>query len=134
MSVGEPAGVSSRVHPTAIVDARAKVPESCMIGPYCVVEANVSIGEGSRLFSHVHITGHTSIGPRSVIYPFVSLQKNRTEPIEFSAATKSREKQKSLPRQKSAEGSERFSENRSSSLAVFYVEQVALNRHAQNCQ
>ena len=33
------------VHPTAIIDARAKVPASCKVGPYCVIGAEVELGE-----------------------------------------------------------------------------------------
>ena len=73
MSVGEPAGVSSRVHPTAIVDARAKVPESCMIGPYCVVGADVVLGENCELLSHVVLGGPTKIGDNNRVFPFTTL-------------------------------------------------------------
>ena len=34
------------IHPTAIINASAKVPASCKIGPYCVIGAEVELGEG----------------------------------------------------------------------------------------
>ena len=52
------------IHPTAIIDPRAKVPASCKVGPYCVIGAEVELGEGCRLVSHVAIEGPTKIGAR----------------------------------------------------------------------
>jgi UDP-N-acetylglucosamine acyltransferase len=58
------------VHPTAILDARAKVHASCAIGPYCVIGAEVELGENCRLVSHVAIDGPTKIGRDNVFFPF----------------------------------------------------------------
>src|ERR1035438_24776 len=62
--------VSRNVHPTAIIDSRAKVPASCKIGPYCVVGAEVELGESCRLGSHVAIEGPTKIGSDNIFFPF----------------------------------------------------------------
>jgi UDP-N-acetylglucosamine acyltransferase len=61
------------VHPTAIIDARAKVPSSCKIGPYCVIGANVELGENCRLVSHVAIDGPTKIGSDNSFFPFCAI-------------------------------------------------------------
>ena len=61
------------VHPTALIDARAKVPASCKIGPYCVIGADVELGEGCRLASHVAIEGPTKIGADNVFFPFCAI-------------------------------------------------------------
>src|SRR5271155_4651433 len=58
------------VHPTAIIDARAKVAASCEVGPYCVIDADVELGEGCRLVSHVAIGGPTKIGADNHFFPF----------------------------------------------------------------
>jgi len=58
------------VHPTAIVDASAKVPASCEIGPYCIVGADVEMGEDCQLLSHVVMSGPTSMGSGNQIHPF----------------------------------------------------------------
>ncbi len=50
------------IHPTSIIDPRAKVPASCTVGPYCVIGAEVELGEGCRLVSHVALEGPTKIG------------------------------------------------------------------------
>jgi UDP-N-acetylglucosamine acyltransferase len=61
------------VHPTAIVDPSAKVPESCRIGPYCIVHAGVELGESCELISHVVIGGPSRFGSHNKIYPFATL-------------------------------------------------------------
>jgi UDP-N-acetylglucosamine acyltransferase len=61
------------IHPTAIIDARARVAASCKIGPYCVIGADVEIGEGCRLVSHVAIEGPTKIGADNAFFPFCAI-------------------------------------------------------------
>ncbi|HKD01267.1 MAG TPA: acyl-ACP--UDP-N-acetylglucosamine O-acyltransferase [Terriglobales bacterium] len=61
------------VHPTAIIDPRAKVPATCEVGPYCVIGADVELGEGCRLLSHVAIEGPTKIGAHNRFFPFSSI-------------------------------------------------------------
>jgi UDP-N-acetylglucosamine acyltransferase len=61
------------VHPTAIIDSGAKVPESCEVGPYCVIGAGVELGERCRLVSHVAIEGPTRIGADNAFFPFCAI-------------------------------------------------------------
>ena len=61
------------VHPTAIVDVRAKVPASCRVGPYCVIGGEVELGERCRLVSHVAIQGPTKIGGDNAFFPFCAI-------------------------------------------------------------
>jgi UDP-N-acetylglucosamine acyltransferase len=61
------------VHPTALIDARAKVPESCTVGAYCVIGAEVELGERCRLGSHVAIEGPTKIGADNSFFPFCAI-------------------------------------------------------------
>jgi UDP-N-acetylglucosamine acyltransferase len=65
--------VSARIHPTAIVDPAAHVPESCTIGPFCIVGADVEMGEGCELLSHVVLKGPTKIGSNNRVFPFTTL-------------------------------------------------------------
>jgi len=58
------------IHSTAIVDASARIPASCRIGPYCVVGADVELGENCELVSHVVLDGPTKLGSNNKIYPF----------------------------------------------------------------
>jgi UDP-N-acetylglucosamine acyltransferase len=58
------------IHPTAIVDARARVAESAEIGPYCIVGAEVEIGAGTRLMGNNYLEGPTRIGEDNVFFPY----------------------------------------------------------------
>ena len=61
------------IHPTAVVDAGAKVPSSCTVGPYCVIGEGVELGESCELQSHVVIKGPAKIGSHNKISAFVSI-------------------------------------------------------------
>jgi UDP-N-acetylglucosamine acyltransferase len=61
------------IHPTAIVDPKAKVPASCKVGPYCVIGAGVELGEDCRLISHVSMEGPTKIGSDNSFFPFCAI-------------------------------------------------------------
>jgi len=63
----------TRIHPTAIVDAGAKLAKDVEIGPFCIVGAEVALGEGVRLASHVVVEGLTEIGEGCVIHPYACL-------------------------------------------------------------
>jgi UDP-N-acetylglucosamine acyltransferase len=73
MSIGEPPCVSARIHPTAIVDPGARVPESCTIGPFCIVGSEVEMGENCELLSHVVLKGPTRLGHSNRVFPFATL-------------------------------------------------------------
>ncbi|PWT98845.1 MAG: acyl-[acyl-carrier-protein]--UDP-N-acetylglucosamine O-acyltransferase [Terriglobia bacterium] len=61
------------IHPTAIVDPRARIAESADIGPYCIVGAEVSVGAGTRLVAHNFLEGVLSIGEGNVLYPYSTI-------------------------------------------------------------
>ncbi|MCX8086424.1 MAG: acyl-ACP--UDP-N-acetylglucosamine O-acyltransferase [Rhodocyclaceae bacterium] len=61
------------IHPTALVDAKARLGENVTIGPYAVIGAEVEIGDGTSIGAHAVIEGPTTIGRDNRIYPFVSL-------------------------------------------------------------
>jgi UDP-N-acetylglucosamine acyltransferase len=61
------------VHPTAVIDPGAKVPDSCTVGPYCVIGANVEMGENCRLISHVAMEGPTKIGSHNTFFPYAAI-------------------------------------------------------------
>jgi UDP-N-acetylglucosamine acyltransferase len=62
-----------KVHPTAIIDPRARLASSCEIGPYCVIGPNVELGERCQLLSHVAAEGPTRIGADNRFFPFCSI-------------------------------------------------------------
>ncbi|MBX5496330.1 MAG: acyl-ACP--UDP-N-acetylglucosamine O-acyltransferase [Bryobacteraceae bacterium] len=61
------------IHPTAIVDPRARIHESAEIGPYCIIGPEVEIGARTRLMGHLYIEGPTWIGEDNIFYPFSSI-------------------------------------------------------------
>jgi UDP-N-acetylglucosamine acyltransferase len=61
------------VHPTAIIDPRAKVHPTCEIGPYCVIGPQVELGERCHLVSHIAIEGPSTIGSDNGFFPFSSI-------------------------------------------------------------
>jgi len=61
------------IHPTAIIDARAKIPSSCSIGPHCIIGADVELGADCELVSNVILEGPTVIGSANRFFPFCSI-------------------------------------------------------------
>jgi UDP-N-acetylglucosamine acyltransferase len=58
-----------RIHPTAIVDAKAELAEDVTVGPFCIIEADVVIGSGCEIRSHSIIHSHTTLGQDNKIGP-----------------------------------------------------------------
>src|SRR5215813_8269335 len=61
------------IHPTAIIDPKARISSSCEIGPYCVIGPDVELGERCHLLSHVAMEGRTTIGSDNKLFPFCSI-------------------------------------------------------------
>jgi len=61
------------IHPSAVIDPRAKVAVSCKVGPYCVIGPEVEIGDRCHLVSHVTIEGPSRIGRHNGFFPFSSI-------------------------------------------------------------
>jgi UDP-N-acetylglucosamine acyltransferase len=62
-----------QIHPTALVDAGARVAGDVAIGAYSIVGPDVTIGAGTRIGPHVVVTGRTTIGERNRIFQFASV-------------------------------------------------------------
>jgi len=63
----------ARIHPTAVIDPRAKLAEDVEVAPYVVIGEGVELAEGVEIGSHVNIMGKTSIGARTRVFPFAIL-------------------------------------------------------------
>ncbi len=61
------------IHPSSIIDKKAKVSETVKIGPFCYVGPGVELSNNVELVSHVHIEGNTIIGKGTKIFPFASI-------------------------------------------------------------
>jgi len=63
----------AEIHPTAMVDADARLADGVVVGPYCVVESDVALGEGTELRPHVVIRRHTTLGEGNLVDSFCVL-------------------------------------------------------------
>ncbi|MBM3566549.1 MAG: acyl-ACP--UDP-N-acetylglucosamine O-acyltransferase [Alphaproteobacteria bacterium] len=63
----------SDIHPTAVVDPKARIGKGVAVGPYCCVGPDVELQDGVRLISHAVVAGLTVIGENSTVYPFASI-------------------------------------------------------------
>jgi len=61
------------IHPTAIVDSRARVSETAEVGPYSIVGADVEIGPRTRLMGHIYLEGPTWIGEDNIFFPYATV-------------------------------------------------------------
>jgi UDP-N-acetylglucosamine acyltransferase len=59
----------TRIHPTAIVDSRAELDDSVIVGPYAIVGPHVHIGAGTVIGAHCVVEGKTTIGRDNRFYP-----------------------------------------------------------------
>jgi UDP-N-acetylglucosamine acyltransferase len=79
----------STIHPTAVVDAGARIAPGVTIGPYSVIGPQVAIGAGTTVGAHCVIEGRTTIGRDNRIFQFASLgaqpqdKKYAGEPTEL---------------------------------------------------
>lgn len=61
------------IHPTAIIEAGARLADDVTVGAYSVIGANVTVGEGTTIAAHVVIEGWTQIGCDNQIFQFSSI-------------------------------------------------------------
>lgn len=61
------------IHPTAVVDPRAKLAADVRVGAFSTISADVEIGAGTTIASHVTIEGPTVIGRNNHIFQFNSI-------------------------------------------------------------
>ena len=61
--------MTALIHPTAVIDNRAKIHPTVRIEPYAVIGSQVSIGANTVVGSHVIIDGLTTIGKDNQIFP-----------------------------------------------------------------
>lgn len=63
----------ARIHPTALVDARAELADDVEVGPYAIVGAQVRIGGGSSIGAHAVICGRTTLGRDNRVFAHAAL-------------------------------------------------------------
>lgn len=65
--------MSTRIHPTAVVDRRAELGEGVEVGAYSVVHAGAVLGPGCVLHNHVTVFAGVRLGRENVVYPHAVL-------------------------------------------------------------
>ncbi|SEK17443.1 MULTISPECIES: acyl-ACP--UDP-N-acetylglucosamine O-acyltransferase [unclassified Variovorax] len=78
--------MTSRIHPSAIIEDGAVIGDDCFIGPYCHVTKDVSLGAGNVLHAHVSLVGNTTIGPNNEFFQYACIG-SRTEDMKFKAGS-----------------------------------------------
>ncbi len=63
----------SIIHPTAIVDPKARLGAGVHIGPYAIIGAEVELGEGCKVGHHATLEGPSKIGPRNDFFPYAAI-------------------------------------------------------------
>lgn len=58
------------IHPTAMIDESAILPEDVEIGPNVFIDADVTIGAGTRLMHGAHIGRWTTLGQGNQVFPY----------------------------------------------------------------
>ena len=77
------------IHPTAVVDPKAELDGSVLVGPYTVIGPHVKVDAGTTIGAHCVLEGHTSIGRDNRIFQFNPLgavpqdKKYAGEPCEL---------------------------------------------------
>lgn len=61
------------IHPTALVDSKARLDSSVEVGPYSIIGPDVEIGANTKIGPHVVINGPTKIGEGNHIFQFASV-------------------------------------------------------------
>ncbi|MCL1909714.1 MAG: acyl-ACP--UDP-N-acetylglucosamine O-acyltransferase [Kiritimatiellaeota bacterium] len=74
--------MSSKIHPTAIIEDGAKIGADVEIGPYAVVGADAVVGDGAKIFGHAMISGRTTLGAGVEIHPFAHIG-GKTQDLKF---------------------------------------------------
>ena len=64
------------IHPTAVVDASAEVPDSCFVGPNVVIEAGALLGEGCQISAGCYLGENVALGENCHLGPNVVIMND----------------------------------------------------------
>ncbi len=63
----------TKIHATAVVDARAELDPSVEVGPWTVIESGVMVGPGTRIGPHCLLASGARLGARNVLTSHVTV-------------------------------------------------------------
>ncbi len=61
------------IHPTALIDPKAKIADGVEIGPFCVIGPGATLGAGTRLHNNVTILNRVTLGKKNEVFPHAVL-------------------------------------------------------------
>jgi UDP-N-acetylglucosamine acyltransferase len=61
------------IHPTAVVDASARLGDGVIVGPLCYVGSGVELGDGTELVAQATVLGPCRLGRNNRVYPHATL-------------------------------------------------------------
>lgn len=73
---------NSNIHPSAIIEAGAKIGNNVTIEAYAVIKSTVTLKDSVTVKSHAYIDGYTTIGEGTVIWPSASIG-TQTQDLKF---------------------------------------------------
>ncbi len=62
-----------KIHPTAVIDAKAELADDIEVGAFSIIESKVKIDSGCRIGPHVVLNGRTTLGKNNRIFQFSSI-------------------------------------------------------------
>ncbi|MEM7584632.1 MAG: acyl-ACP--UDP-N-acetylglucosamine O-acyltransferase [Acidobacteriota bacterium] len=62
--------MTTKIHPTAIVDPDAKLADDVVVGPYAIIGPQVELGAGTQVDAGAQIHGPTRMGEGNRIFPY----------------------------------------------------------------
>jgi UDP-3-O-[3-hydroxymyristoyl] glucosamine N-acyltransferase len=71
----EPVGIADGYHPTALIEASAKVGTGVKVGPYAVIEADAAIGKDTEIGAFCFVGHGARIGESCRLFPRVNLYR-----------------------------------------------------------
>jgi UDP-N-acetylglucosamine acyltransferase len=74
--------MSSKIHPSAIIDPAAELGADVEIGPFVYVGPGVRLGAGTRIHHHASVEGNTHLGERCEIFPYANIGA-KTQDLKF---------------------------------------------------
>ncbi len=61
--------MATKIHPTALVDAKAQLGDNVSVGPYAIIEAATTIGDDCVIEAYAMIRSGTSMGTANRVFP-----------------------------------------------------------------
>lgn len=74
--------MSSKIHPTAIVEPGAQLGSDVEIGAYAFVGTGTTLGDGTRLHHHASVEGNTVLGTACEVYPYACIG-GKTQDLKY---------------------------------------------------